>query len=404
MSQMTQSSKFEKFVKASPDLVYEAFTNATSLQEWMCDFATVNPKPGGRFYVSWNSGFYAFGEYIDVAPNKSISFTWLGRNQPSFTTVDIKLEEQQDGTLLQLEHLQIGKGPEWKDTQNAIQFGWESGLENLASVLETGEDMRFTRRPMLGITISDFNEEIANKLNVPVSKGIRLDSTVEGMGAAAAGLQSDDVIIGMAGREIKDWDDLATVLQSHRSGDKVEVEFYRGAEKRTVIMQLSQRPLHALPASSRELAEFSRKRQDEIHAELNEFFDQISEEDASYKPAPDEWSVKEALAHLIQGERYFQFWVIDLIGRQEGHHDDWPGNVLAGVQAIVAAHQTLKELREAFKRSTDETVALLANLPSGFMRHKGSYWRLAYGVVEEPFHHRIHLEQMRTTVEAARKR
>jgi hypothetical protein len=207
----------------------------------------------------------------------------------------------------------------------------------------------------------------------------------------------------MDGKEIVDWAGLGTVLQSHRAGDKIEVVFYRGPLKQTVTMELSKRPLPALPATIAELAEFSRKRQDEIHAELDAFFDQISEEEASFKPAAEEWSVKETLAHLIQGERYQQFWVIDLVGRQEGHHDDWPGNILAGIQAIVAANPTFAELRQAYKRSTEESVALLSHLPAEFQTHKASYWRLAYATVEDPFHHRTHLEQMRAAVEAARK-
>ena len=403
MSQDTQSIRFEKFIKATPALVYEAFTNATSLQEWMCDFATVNAKPGGRLYASWNSGFYAMGEYISLEPNQRISFTWLGRDEPAFTKVEINLKEQQDNTLLRFEHSQIGIGPEWDDTKKAIQSGWESGLGNLISVLETGEDLRFTRRPMLGIGISDFNEEIAHKLNVPVSKGIRLDTTIEGMGAHSAGLGSNDVIIGMDGKKIIDWESLGTVLQSHRAGDIIDVEFYRGPDKKTVTMELSKRPLPPMPGTISELAEFFRKRQAEIHAELDAFFDQVTEDEASFKLAPEEWSVKETLAHLIQGERYFQFWVIDLVGRQEGHHDDWPGNILAGIQAIVAANPTFLELRQAYKRSTEESVALLSHLPPEFQLHKASFWRLAYNTVEDPYHHRIHLDQMRAAVEAARK-
>ena len=402
MSQDTQSIQFDKFIKSPPALVYEAFTNATSLQEWMCDFATVNPKPGGRIYLAWNSDFYAVGEYISLQANEKLTFSWFGRSEPAFTKVEIRLEEQLDGTLLQLEHQYVGTSPEWEVTRSAIQQGWESGLENLASVLEIGEDLRFTRRPMLGIGIGEFNEEIAHKLNVPVSKGILVDTTVDGMGARAAGLKTNDVIVRMDSKEIVDWASLGAVLQSHRAGDKIQVEFYRGPQKSTVLMELSKRPIPPIPATIAELGEFDRNRQEKIHAELDDFFSQVTEEEASFKPAPDEWSVNETLAHLIQTERYQQFWIIELIGRQEGHHDDWPGNILAGLQALVAAHPTLSELRQAYKHSTDETVALLSNLPPEFQQHKGSFWRLAYNIVDTPFHHRIHLDQMRAAIEAAR--
>jgi hypothetical protein len=48
----------------------------------------------------------------------------------------------------------------------------EKSLDNLVSVLETGEDLRFTLRPMIGIGASDFDEEIARQIGVPGNMGI----------------------------------------------------------------------------------------------------------------------------------------------------------------------------------------------------------------------------------------
>ena len=67
-------------------------------------------------------------------------------------------------------------------------------------MLGSGPDLRITNRPMMGISPSDFNAEIAKKLGVPVNTGMRLDGVVDGMGAQSAGLQKDDVLIEFAGR------------------------------------------------------------------------------------------------------------------------------------------------------------------------------------------------------------
>jgi S1-C subfamily serine protease len=61
---------------------------------------------------------------------------------------------------------------------------------------------------MLGIMLSDFNAEIAKSMGLPVSSGVRIDGTVPGMGAEAAGLQSGDVIVGMAGYPVGDFSSL----------------------------------------------------------------------------------------------------------------------------------------------------------------------------------------------------
>jgi uncharacterized protein YndB with AHSA1/START domain len=394
--------KFEKLVEASPALVYEAFTNATSLQEWLCDFATIDPKIGGRIYLYWNSGFYSAGEYTELKPNERIVFTWDGRGEPAATQIEVKLKRKKSATLVQLSHQRLGTSAKWENVRREVQEGWTSSLENLASVLKTGEDLRFLRRPMVGIGLSDFNEEIASHLNVPVTKGIRIDTVVDGMGAQAAGLQGNDVIVRMAGQDITDWSSLNNVLESHHAGDKIEVVFYRGADQKTVVMELSRRPLPELAQDVPALAKVSRKRQDTIQAEMDEFFKDVSEKEASFKPAPDEWSAKEVLAHLIQGERYYQIWITELAGRQEGHHDDWTGNLQAPIDATLAAYPSLADMRQEYKRSCNETVALIANLPKEFQTHKGSFWRLAYSEADSPYHHRIHMEQMGAAIAAAR--
>ena len=40
--------KFETYIPARPEQVFYAFTNASALREWLCDLATVDPRPGGR--------------------------------------------------------------------------------------------------------------------------------------------------------------------------------------------------------------------------------------------------------------------------------------------------------------------------------------------------------------------
>ena len=44
----------------------------------------------------------------------------------------------------------------------------------------------------------------------------------------------------------------------------------------------------------------------------------------------------------------------------------------------------------------------LANLPEEFVANKGTYWRLAYDLLQDPYHFNSQLEQMQTALEAAR--
>ena len=398
----TQTLKFSRPIKASPAEVYRYFTNRSALQEWFCDLATLDPKPGGRFYAAWHSGFYACGEYTRLAPDHEVAFTWHGRNEPGPTSVEVTLHAQDDKTLVELAHAGLGTGAEWAQMIIEASRGWISGLENLESILETGLDQRIVRRPMLGIALSDFNAEIAGQLDVPVSEGVRIDDVVENMGAQAAGLQKHDVIVSLAGHPLTDYASLSAALQGQRADEIVAVSFYRGPEKKTVDMKLSRRPLPEIPATALALAEFLRARSTEIQADLDEFFSTVSDAEAARKPGPDDWSIMEILAHLLQGERYWHFQIVEMIAGLEAQHDGWGGNLNLHVAATASVFPTLKEILVEYQRLREETIALLVRLPEEFVARKSSYWRLAYNVVNDTFHHRLHLDQMRAALATAR--
>ena len=405
MSPDTQTLKFQQTVKASPKVLYRAFTNPTDLTNWLANMATVSPEVGGRIYLWWNTGYYTSGEYTQIEPKDKVAFTWRGRGEPAASEVEINLSAKDGVTLVEIEHRGIGSSAEWDSIREETERGWQTGLENLASVFETGEDLRFTRRPMLGIIVEDFPEELAKELDMPVTKGIRIGDPIEGMGAKAAGLQNNDVIVGLAGKPVTDYSSLTNALQNCRAGDTIPVDFYRGAEKKRVEMKLSGRPIPEIPKSAEELARVVETKQDQMSSTLAGFFAELTEEEASHKPKPDVWSAKENLAHLIHGERGTQNQIADEIGGFTPHYDDYGGNIHERVQATLAVYPTSQDLLAEFRRSCAETVAFLARLPVEFLdEHKGAYWSVAYNQLESDFHFDGHLEQMRAAVQDAREK
>jgi uncharacterized protein YndB with AHSA1/START domain len=399
----TERLTFERTIEAPASQLYRAFTNSTALREWFSDAALADPRPGGRLYFWWNSGYYASGEFTDVKEEEEIAFTWRGRDEPAPTQVHVSLTSRNGATRVTVTHTGLGAGAAWDEAIQEFERGWEQGLENLESVLETGQDLRFVRRPMLGIMVGDFDAKVAKDLGVPATEGIRLDGAIEGMGAEAAGLQKDDVIVSIAEQDVLEWSSLTNALQSHYAGDEVEVVFYRGADKKSVTMELSGRPLPEVPSTPEALSGALRAVYEETDAELEEFLQGVTEEEATYHPEPDAWSVKETLAHLIVGERWYTNWITTLISDSEPWYDRYGGNVPQRNTALLAAYPTVPQLLEELKRTEVETVALLAALPPEFVARKGSYLQLGYSLLELPgYHTRDHLNQMREAVEAAR--
>jgi len=392
--------QIKQVVKAPPREVYRAFTNSTALREWFCDAAQADPVKGGRLYAWWNGGFYGTGEYLSAKPDKQVAFTWFGRGEPGPTRVQVRLRVRKGGTEVALAHSGLGSGKKWTAAAKEFERSWKTGLENMASVLETGEDLRFVMRPMLGIMFDEYNAEIAARLVAP-AEGVRLSGTVEAMGARAAGLQNDDVIVSLGGRKVKGYPTLISALQRRRAGDRVKVVFFRGGEKKTVEMELSRRPMPAIPPTAQELAEAVRKVYEEGDRELAACFEGVTEAEASHSPAPADWSAKEVLAHLVHGERDNQLWIADLVSGHERWYDGG-SNVHARNQATVAVLPTVGALMDEFKRSEEETLALLRALPPEFVARKGSYWRLAHNYLQGISHTHEHAAQIRAAIQAVR--
>lgn len=400
-----QSLTFSQMVEAPATEVYRAFTRPTALREWLCDVAVADDHVGGRLYLWWNSGYYAAGEFTAVEPGEGVAFSWQGRGEPDGTQVKVMLEEIEGGTQVTLEHAGLGEGPEWQTMREQTVEGWQSGLKNLASVLETGEDQRIVRRPMLGITVAEFNADVAGKLGVPVTEGCRLDGTIDGMGAQRAGLQKDDVIVAMGGKDASTWPAMANALHGLKAGDSVAVDFYRGDQRLSVLMELSPRPMPEVPSTPEALAEAMRTIYAEVEREIARCFEGATDAEATRQPVPGEWSALEVVAHLIAEDRENQAWITDLINDDERWSDRYenPTTVASRLKAIVATHPTVGEMLEEMRRSKAETVAMLAALPAELVARKGSYVRLGRGLMQLTLYHvQEHTEQIREAIRAAR--
>lgn len=394
---------FSQMIKATPAETYRMFANATALREWLCDVATLAAKPGGRLYLAWNSGYFASGEFAEVQPKEKLVFTWQGRGDPARTQVQVTFTEKDGGTRVGLEHSGLGDDEAWSQSRKEIERGWQAGLENLAAVMDSGEDLRLVRRPMLGITVGEYNEGIAKELGIPVSEGVRLDSPLEGMGAEAAGLQKDDVLVSLGGQPVTDFISLTNALQGRNAGEKVEVVFYRGPDKKTVSMELSRRPFPEIPKDAHGLAEGVRKINNKVLEDLEDFLVGITDEEASYKIAPDEWSLKEVMAHFIHDERYTHHFIAELVFSEERVSDGYGENFQPYIEATVKAYPTLKDLLQEYQRGSQITLEILEGLPEEFVHRKSSFWRLSYNLLQDPYHYFSHKEQMQAAVDAARR-
>jgi len=406
MASKTQALTLKRLVNVPPAEVYRAFTNATALRDWLCDAAEVDARKDGRLYVWWSSGAFAAGAFAGLAPGRKIVFDWRHSREPEPATIRVALSARGSGTQVTLTHV-AGSGAKWEPALAEAQSAWESALENLQSVLETGIDLRLARLPRMGIGIDDFNAEIAARLGVPVKAGVRLAGVADGTGAQAAVLEKDDVLVSMSGKKLTGFASLGPALQGRQAGDVVPVVFYRGAQKHTVKMTLSKRPLPEIPATAADLAQIVRKNYADLDAAWDHLLDGVTEEEASRRPAPDEWSLKESLAHFALVERDTQSWFAQMVNDGEiGESLEFRTNVDARVRALVEVRPALGELLDELRRCERETAALLAGLPDSFVARRHLFARVSGWMTQViPSHyHDEHLPLMQAAIRSAQEK
>lgn len=390
-----KACSLQETVAAAPAAVFEMFTNSYRLTHWLSDDARVDVRGGGRVYLFWRAGHYATGEFSDVVANEKIVFSWQGRGEKVQSRVSVTFTPDGDGTRIELLHDGIGDG---ETTYQEIQAGWQNGLANLKSILETGADLRIYNRPFMGILLGgELSAEQAQERGV--EGGVLITGTVPGSGAEAAGLLPNDAILSLAGHKILRMADIGGALQGKKLGDHLAVEAHRTSGKVQLNLVLSPRPIPAAPPPPAEFAKNLQTIYQQLDKELEQLLAEVSEEQAELRPAEGEWNAKEVLAHLILTERVVQMIVACQLTYQQL---DWPGNHPPVIASLTNTYRTLPELVQVWKNAEKETVNLVANLSAKYLSHKDDYLQLGELLLGGlPNHTRGHYEQIRHAIKTA---
>lgn len=400
----TKSIIIKRTVKASGTEVFRLFTRGPALRQWMCDAVQFEARKGGRAYFAWNDGYQAVGTVSKIEPNATVAYSWHGSGEPAASQVKVALKEKNGTTHITVTHSDLGSGKAWAQAVQGLEDGWASGLENLQSILETGEDLRIVRRPMLGIVgMSVLDAATAAKIGTAAKDGILVGGTVPGLGAEAAGLQGSDVIQSIGGKKTNSFNSLTGALSARHAGDTVPVVFYRGAEKLTKPMTLSRRPLPPTPTTGAELAAGVRAIHERDLAVLAEVLQGTTEAETSRRPAEGEWSVKEILVHILTNERGTPDIIAELLTDSSRWYDDFDNENVARNAGAIAVYGTAAELANQIRTAFAEQEAMYTAIPAATFANPRLAWQLGWNLLQTPTHVQQHAAQIRAAIEAARK-
>lgn len=120
-------------------------------------------------------------------------------------------------------------------TSGADNISFAIPINVIKSSIENFNATGKFERPFMGVRYQMISEQAALLNEVP--QGAYILEVVDGSSAAEAGIKVGDIIVEFIGRSLKD-NDLATIINQQKIGDKVKIKFWRDKEEKTIELVL----------------------------------------------------------------------------------------------------------------------------------------------------------------------
>jgi S1-C subfamily serine protease len=143
------------------------------------------------------------------------------------------------------------------DGQGNVGIGFAVPINTVRDVVAQLKAKGRVDHPYLGIEARPIQENIAELFRLPVKEGLLIESVFPESGAAEAGLRGGatrvvvagesymiggDIIVRADGQELTTTERLRQLVSEKEPGDRLELEIYRGQERRTVDIKLGRQP------------------------------------------------------------------------------------------------------------------------------------------------------------------
>ena len=139
------SVTLHKVLKASPEKVYKAFTDALAIASWLppygflCTVHEMNVQEGGTFKMSFHNfstgnGHSFGGKYVEVKPNEFLKYTdtFDNPNLPGEMVTSVWLQKVAVGTDIKI----LQEGIPSVIPVEMCYLGWQESLDKLTKLVE----------------------------------------------------------------------------------------------------------------------------------------------------------------------------------------------------------------------------------------------------------------------------
>lgn len=133
-------AEVEVRIAASPETVFDFFTDPDKMIQWMGRSAELDPVPGGSLRCDINGRHVAAGSYVELDPPRRIVFSWGWEGEgmsvgPGDSTVEVDLLAEGAETRLRLVHRDLPNA----ESAERHSHGWNHYTQRL-SVAAAGGD------------------------------------------------------------------------------------------------------------------------------------------------------------------------------------------------------------------------------------------------------------------------
>jgi serine protease Do len=125
---------------------------------------------------------------------------------------------------------------------NAQSIGFSISIDLAKPIVQELIDSGQVTRGYVGVSLTDITPSLAQNRDLPVDEGVGIVEVVPGSPADEAGLQQNDIIVGIEDREITNMGDLLEALRTYQAGDTVTFRLYRDGEQQELEVTLGQQP------------------------------------------------------------------------------------------------------------------------------------------------------------------
>lgn len=117
-------------------------------------------------------------------------------------------------------------------------YGFAIPTSIMTKVVDDLKEFGTVQRAILGISGYDLGDDRTKDKDLGTVEGVYVAEVTDGSGAKAAGIESGDVIVKIAGKKVHNMAELQENIAKHRPGDKVSVTIMRGKKEKDLNVTL----------------------------------------------------------------------------------------------------------------------------------------------------------------------